>query len=231
MLKTTDTLNKLQRDSLPLSGFAGLKEHQLIKNPQVFGQHTNKDGSWSGLGKFVYLADARFMPHGETHMHDHYEVDVISIMVEGNITHQGSMRHGKNLSVNDVQVQRAGGEGFSHNEVNPDNSWNRMIQIWVLPEESGQAASYKTYKPEKNQLTRIYGGGSDHDFASATKIDMAMLNKDQSIKIKESFIAYITRGKGMANQVLIKNGDLISGDSLTFTALDNVQLIIVHSSS
>jgi len=60
---------------------------------------------------------------------------------------------------------------------------------------------------------------------------MAMLNKDQSIKIKESFIAYITLGKGMANQVLIKNGDLISGDSLNFTALDNVQLIIVHSSS
>ena len=34
-----------------------------------------------------------------------------------------------------VQVQRAGGEGFSHNEINPDDIENRMIQLWVVPEQ------------------------------------------------------------------------------------------------
>jgi len=70
--EANNKLSRLQRDSLPLRGFAGLKEHQLVKNPEVFGQNTNKDGSWSGLGRFVYLADARFMPQGETRMHDHF---------------------------------------------------------------------------------------------------------------------------------------------------------------
>lgn len=56
---------KLQRDSLTEGGFAG------------------HDGSWSGIGDFVYFADARFMPYGETHMHSHHEVDVISVMVDG----------------------------------------------------------------------------------------------------------------------------------------------------
>jgi redox-sensitive bicupin YhaK (pirin superfamily) len=110
----------LKRDSLKEGGFAGLKEHRLIKAPRLFGAQGNNDGSWPGLGKFVYLADARFMPHGETRMHSHHELDVISLMVDGNIKHEGSLETGKDLSRSDVQVQRAGGEGFSHNEINPD---------------------------------------------------------------------------------------------------------------
>jgi redox-sensitive bicupin YhaK (pirin superfamily) len=108
-------METLQRDSLKEGGFAGLKEHRLIKAPRLFGAQGNNDGSWPGLGKFVYLADARFMPHGETHMHSHHELDVISLMVDGNIKHEGSLETGKDLSRSDVQVQRAGGEGFSHN--------------------------------------------------------------------------------------------------------------------
>lgn len=223
-------LNILQRDSLPLGGFAGLKEYQLIKNPQVFGKTTNKDGSWSGLGRFVYLADARFMPHGETQMHDHLEIDVISIMVEGNINHQGSMGHGQDLKANDVQVQRAGGEGFSHNEVNPDAKYNRMVQIWALPEIANQPASYKIYKLQESKLTRIYGGDSDHDFPSNTIIDVTLLKTGQEVEVNGHFIAYITRGKGIANQKKIEEGDLISDDSLHFSALDNVQLILIYIS-
>jgi hypothetical protein len=33
------------------------------------------------MGNFVYLADARFLPRGETHLHSHREIDVISVMV------------------------------------------------------------------------------------------------------------------------------------------------------
>jgi redox-sensitive bicupin YhaK (pirin superfamily) len=131
-------MNIIKRDNLVEGGFAGLKEHRLIKDSKLFGSQENNDGSWSGLENFVYLADARFMPHGETRMHSHHEIDVITLMVDGNIKHEGSMQSGKDLSRNDVQVQRAGGEGFSHNEINPDGDWNRLIQLWALPEIAGQ---------------------------------------------------------------------------------------------
>ncbi len=148
----------LKRDNLRQGGFAGLKEHRMVKDPKAFGPQENNDGSWPGLGNFIYLADARFTPYGETHMHSHHEIDVISVMVDGNIAHQGSLQHGQNLSRNEVQIQRAGGEGFSYNEINPDGQWNRMIQLWVLPEVAGQAADYKVYKTATGELTRIYGG-------------------------------------------------------------------------
>lgn len=218
----------LQRDSLTEGGFAGLLEHRLVKSPLAFGASANNDGSWPGIGNFVYLADARFMPYGETHMHDHHEVDVISVMVDGHIDHYGSMGQGENLKVNDVQVQRAGGEGFSHNEVNPDPDWNRMIQLWVLPDEAGQPASYKVYQPIQGELTRIYGGRSGSDFPSHTRIDISLLTKGETIKTEDDFIAYITRGSGIANKEKISDGDMITGDNLTFEAVDNVQLIIIQ---
>ena len=85
------------------------------------------------------LADAKFFPNGETHLHPHKEIDVISVIAEGRISHKGTLEEGTILHVNQVQVQRAGGEGFAHNEVNPDNKENRMIQLWVTPEKSGRA--------------------------------------------------------------------------------------------
>ena len=35
----------LHRDDLPLGGFAGLKEHRLVMNPELFGQHVDP-GTW-----------------------------------------------------------------------------------------------------------------------------------------------------------------------------------------
>jgi len=219
----------LKRDSLREGGFAGLKEHRLVKEPRLFGPQENNDGSWPGLGNFVYLADARFMPHGETHMHSHHEIDVISVMVDGNIKHEGSLANGKDLSRDDVQVQRAGGEGFSHNEINPDGEWNRMIQLWALPEVAGQAADYKVYKPVAGGLTRIYGGEDGSDFPASTKIDVAVLGDGQHIEISETFLAYVTRGKGLANNEPVEEGDLIRGDSIRFDATGDVQLIVIHA--
>ena len=244
-VNNNEAIEILKRDSLAEGGFAGLKEHRLVKEPKLFGANENKDGSWPGLGRFVYLADARFMPHGETHMHNHQEIDVISVLVDGRILHEGSLENGKDMQRNDVQVQRAGGEGFSHNEINPDDEWNRMIQIWVLPEQPGQAASYKMYQPVTGKLTRIYGGNADCstsvcdkangnienanvDFPAKTKIDVAVLTDGQSIKVEQPFLAYITRGAGSANNQAIEDGSLIRGVSLNFEATEDVQLIVVH---
>ena len=219
----------LKRDRLPEGGFAGLKEHRLVKEPKLFGSQENNDGSWPGIGNFVYLADARFMPHGETRMHNHHEIDVISVMVDGNIKHEGSLESGKNLTRDDVQVQRAGGEGFSHNEINPDDEWNRMLQLWVLPEIAGQPADYKVYKPATGELTRIYGGESDTDFPAKTKIDVALLEEGQKIELNKSFLAYITRGKGLANTEQVEDGDFIRGDILKFEAMGDVLLTVIHT--
>lgn len=215
----------LHRDDLALGGFAGLKEHRLVVDTQVGG---NSD-TWDGIGSFVYLADAIFSPKGETRLHPHKEIDVISIMVEGQVIHEGSLEHGKSMHANQAQAQRAGGEGFEHNEINPDNEENRMLQLWVLPETRGESANYKFYDLQQGKITSIYGGNNPHDdtLDSHTKIQVGRLNNRQNISKEGEFMAYIAKGEGVINAVSVKNGDLLRGQNLDFTATENDVLLIL----
>ncbi|QLH05115.1 pilus assembly protein [Nitrosopumilus oxyclinae] len=222
------TLQVLHRDDLKLGGFAGIREHRLVVDPRVFGNNDTK--AWSGIGNFVYLADAKFIPNGETHLHPHKEIDVISVIVDGRISHKGSLEEGSIIEANQVQVQRAGGEGFLHNEVNPDDKENRMIQLWITPEKSGEPAGYKSYSLQQGKIIRVYGGDENQDdtFASKTILDVGLVDAKQTVSIDGEFIAYVTLGKGTLNGQKVTNGDLVRGNELEFHAETNSQIIIVR---
>lgn len=216
----------LHKDNLPLGGFAGLKEHRLVVDRLVGG----KEDTWDGIGNFVYLADAYFDPYGETRMHPHRELDVISVMLEGSINHEGSLEHGSSISTGQVQVQRAGAEGFQHNEINPSATRNRMIQLWVLPENLGEPADYKLYDVTQNKLTKIYGGSKEQSatFDSHTILELGRFNKEQSISREGDFLAYITEGEAIVNNTQVKDGNLLRGTNFHFKATsENAQMILM----
>ena len=223
----------LHRDQLKRGGFAGVREHQLVMGDQLFGSPPAARANWSGIGNFVYLADARFVPRGETGMHPHREVDVISVMVEGRIAHAGSLGDGQQLNAFDVQVQRAGGEGFTHNEINPDPLENRMLQLWALPEEAGQPAGYKTYQLKQGETRLVYGGPADGSdtFPARTRIEIGRLQSGDDLRVAGPFLAYLSLGAGMANGTQVKDGDLFKDDQLRFEATEDALLIVVTSDS
>lgn len=165
-------------------------------------------------------------------MHSHNEIDIISVILEGAVQHEGSLEHGQSLVADQVQVQRAGGEGFSHNEINPNETRTRMLQIWVLPEKIGEATSYKVFNLKKGHLTHIYGGeeGQNDTLPSHTNIEIGILSEHQEIKKDGEFLAYITNGAGYLNDIVIKDDTLVSGTDLHFKAIDNdVHITIVSN--
>ncbi len=220
----------LHRDDLTLGGFAGLTEHRLVMDDKVFAARANP-ATWQGIGNFVYLADAQFNPLGDTTMHGHKEVDVISVMVNGRVSHEGSLEHGQSLEAGQVQVQRAGGEGFSHNEINPDESKNRMIQLWVLPQEAGACAAYKFYPLPDEGMLRIYGGnaGQVETFSSDTLMDVGYLGAGQQLNIAQSFLMYLIKGAGLASGETIGEGDLVRGESLRLDIKEDAMVIIIKA--
>lgn len=218
----------LHRDDLPLGGFAGLREHRVVVDPRAFGPQPS-GGAWPGIGNLVYLADARFVPHGETRLHPHRDIDVISVVVEGRIAHEGSLGNGQPLSAPDVQVQRAGGEGFTHNEINPDAVENRMIQLWVLPEAPGESASYHVYRPTPGEQTRVYGGPTSQTdtLPATTVLEIAQPRAGEKVSVGGPYLAYLTSGDGvLADGRVITNGDLIRGEDLRFEARHDTQLVL-----
>jgi len=221
-------LKIVKRNILRRGGFAGLRETRLVMSPSIF-RSRREAGTSTGIGKFCYLADASFLPHGETRMHTHTDIDVISVMVEGCIKHEGSMGDGQELHANDIQVQRAGSEGFSHNEINPDDSKNRMIQLWVLPESREEPASYQMFQAKDGERMRVYGGPPDQDktFSARTVVDIAHVNAGDSVSQSGRSLVYMVVGKGICHQEQIVEGDLVESRDFSFKASTDCKLILV----
>ena len=217
---------------LPQGGFAGLRERRFVTDSRVFGASKNR-AAVEGIGNFVYLADANFMPKGETGLHSHREIDVISVMVAGRISHAGSLEHGQNLDAGAVQIQRAGAEGFSHNEINPNDHENQMLQIWVLPDEPGERAGYKVFRPAAGERTRVYGGSKDQQdtFYSKTFIDVANVGSGEIVSQPGEAMAYLSKGSGLVSGQPIAARTLVRASDIEFIADDESQLIVIFESS
>jgi len=217
-------------NELPQGGFAGLREKQFVVDERVFGKR-KKPATVNGIGNFVYLADANFTPNGETGMHSHREIDVISVMVDGNISHAGSLEHGGELTAGMVQVQRAGAEGFSHNEINPDDTENHMIQLWVTPDELGEPAGYKAYTPTIGERLHIYGGSKDQTerFYSNTQIEVVNAENEQIVEQAGAVMAYLSKGSGSFNGEMLSARTLVQSDGLKFKASEPSQLILIYA--
>ncbi len=218
----------IQRNTLRRGGFAGLRETRLVMSPRIF-RNQCESGTSPGLGKFAYLADARFLPLGETRMHAHREIDVISIMVEGRIQHEGSLHDGHELKVDDIQVQRAGGEGFRHNEINPDGEKNRMIQLWVIPEVADQPATYQLFQAQAGERTRVYGGSADQDstIPARTAVEVAHLSAGEKLEQAGRCLAYVATGSGLCNKEKVAEGDLVDTRDLAYKAKTDSKLVLV----
>jgi len=221
-------LKIIKRNFLRRGGFAGLRETRLVMSPSIF-RRRRESGTSPGIGRFCYLADASFLPQGETRMHTHTDIDVISIMVKGRIKHDGSMANGTELNVDDIQVQRAGSEGFSHNEINPDDSKNRMIQLWLLPEKRDDPASYQMFKSEAGERTRVYGGPPEQEdtLSARTVVDVAQVNAGESISQSSRSLVYMVEGAGVCHQETIREGDLVESRDFNFKASTDCKLILV----
>ena len=218
----------VKRNILRRGGFAGLRETRLVMSPSIFRGH-REAGTSTGIGRFCYLADASFLPEGETRMHTHSDIDVISFMVQGRIKHEGSLANGQELNVDDIQVQRAGNEGFSHNEINPDNEKNRMIQLWMLPEDKEAPASYQMFHAEPGKRMRVYGGSPEQKdtFAARTVVDIANVNAGDNVSQPGRSLVYVVVGKGTCEQEEVTEGDLVETRDFDFKASTDCKLIVV----
>jgi len=164
-------------------------------------------------------------------MHPHREIDVISVMVDGRISHEGSLEHGQGLQAGDTQAQRAGGDGFMHNEVNPDNSENHMIQLWVLPDEPGESADYKVYAPKIGELQQVYGGAKSQNqtFYSQTSISVANLKAGQTVGHRGEVLGFLSKGEGELNGDQLHARTAFRTDNgVDFSATTDSQLILVY---
>ena len=104
------------------------------------GYYDPKRMSW---GNIRVWNDDEIAPHSGFPPHPHDNMEIITYVREGAITHEDSMGNKGRTGAGDVQVMSAG-TGVRHAEYNMENVPTRLFQIWIEPNGRGGAPSWGT---------------------------------------------------------------------------------------
>ena len=74
--------------------------------------------------------------------HPHDNMEIITIVLEGELAHKDSMGHTQTITADEVQVMSAG-TGVTHSEFNPDHHTPvNLLQTWIIPAKKNVPPSY-----------------------------------------------------------------------------------------
>jgi redox-sensitive bicupin YhaK (pirin superfamily) len=73
--------------------------------------------------------------------HPHRDMEIITYVREGAITHEDNLGNKGRTEAGDVQVMSAG-TGIAHSEYNLENEATKIFQIWIMPDETGAPPSW-----------------------------------------------------------------------------------------
>jgi redox-sensitive bicupin YhaK (pirin superfamily) len=95
-----------------------------------------------GHGPLRVWNDDEIAPQSGFDPHPHREMEIITYVREGAVTHRDSLGHEGRIGAGEVQVMHAG-TGIVHAEYNLESTPTRLFQIWVLPARRGVAPGWE----------------------------------------------------------------------------------------
>ncbi len=123
--------------------------------------------------------------------HPHNDMEIITYIVEGALSHRDSTGREATIRPNDVQRMSAG-TGVVHSEYNNSDAPVHLLQIWIMPAARGLQPSYedRTFKREEklNQLRLI----ASHD----GRDDSTRINQDASV-----YASVLEAGKSLQHEL------------------------------
>jgi len=108
--------------------------------------------------------------------HPHRDMEIITYIIEGELSHRDSTGTEATIRQNDVQRMSAG-TGVTHSEYNNSANPVHLLQIWIMPEADGLQPSYedRTFpREEKQDRLRLIASRDGRD--GSTRI-----NQDASV--------------------------------------------------
>lgn len=78
-------------------------------------------------------------------VHPHENMEILSYVVNGKLTHGDSMGNKQTITRGQVQYMSAG-QGVWHSEHNLGDELLRFLQIWILPDQAGYTPNYGDYR-------------------------------------------------------------------------------------
>ncbi|HKE48797.1 MAG TPA: pirin family protein [Rhodanobacteraceae bacterium] len=127
-------------DKRPFEKLGGA-DHGWLKAKHHFSFASYNDPSRMGWGALRVWNDDEIAAGTGFPPHPHADMEIITYVRDGAITHEDSLGNKGRTEAGDVQVMSAG-TGIRHAEYNAEKDTTRIFQIWIIPDARGGAPSW-----------------------------------------------------------------------------------------
>jgi redox-sensitive bicupin YhaK (pirin superfamily) len=201
----------ISADKRHFSNFGWLKTYWLFSFSSYYDLENIQFGALRVFNDDVVEPGTAFPTH------PHEEMEIIIVVLEGQITHQDSMGNKSIIRQGDVQRMSAG-TGLTHSEFNLAAKPVHFYQIWIFPDERRLSPSYDQRRFDvaswKNTLRPVASGRDLPDtvkFHTNDTIYLADLDtgKDIQLRTTESrrIFVYVTTGELRINGQNLREED------------------------
>lgn len=218
----------------------GGANHGWLKAKHHFSFGEYRDPTRVHWGALRVWNDDEIAAHTGFPPHPHADMEIITYVREGAITHEDSLGNKGRTEAGDVQVMSAG-SGIRHAEYNREGSVTTLFQIWIIPREKGGEPSWGSKpfpKEERAGEFIVLASGFEGDadalpIRADGRVAGATLKKGQSTEYAlGDRKGYLVPASGAVevNGVLVnaRDGAAIKGeDVLRITALEDAELVLV----
>lgn len=229
-------LKKLPKENMGTSNLGWLESRFHFS----FAEYRNPNNI--NFGVLRVLNDDIVHPKSGFDTHPHSNMEIISYVVKGEITHKDSMGNSETLKRGEVQYLSAG-DGIYHSEHNIHKSDDlRLLQIWIIPPKAGLPRLYgsKRYE-EKDRINKFLNivsstdGNADIKIYQDINIYVSELEIDKSLEfeIKENRQVYFVQIEGSSNinEITLNAGDameIVNIEKIEIKALENSHFLFIE---
>jgi hypothetical protein len=216
-----------------------------FQNDWLNARHHFSFGSYydprrSGVGPLLVWNDDAIAPGTGFDLHGHRDMEIITYVRSGAITHKDHLGNEGRTEAGDVQVMTAG-KGIMHAEFNREDEETTLFQIWIQPEVANLTPRWDQRQFPKSDrsgsLVPLASGRAQHPDALKIHQDAAILGgtltKGQSLSydLGPDRQAYLVAATGSVivngTTVQTRDGVTITGeDRVTLEALDESEILL-----
>ncbi len=190
-------------DVRPLEGLGAFRNEWLnARHHFSFGGY--HDAARMGFGALRVWNDDMIAPGTGFDPHPHREMEIITYVREGAITHQDSLGNEGRTEAGDIQVMHAG-TGIVHAEYNLEKTPTRLFQIWIMPDRAGAAPGWAARQFPRGGISVLADGREPRD-ESALPLHADASVAAGTLTVGETHV--VTPGEGRAIYLVPARGTL-----------------------
>ncbi|WP_230281334.1 pirin family protein [Croceicoccus sp. Ery15] len=175
--------------------------------------------------------------------HPHRDMEIVTFVRSGAISHRDSLGNQGRTAAGDVQVMSAG-TGITHAEYNLESEDTTLFQIWIMPDKTGEAPGWGQREfprgDRAGSWVTVASGEPEKDNALPLRADARVLaatlkagdTLDLPLEASRYYYTVPVGGAVVANghEAQERDGIAVTGEELlTITAKDDVELLLVDT--